>query len=1118
MRTRRPYWSACVAGLATATFYLAAGAHEEPIEPQPAPEAEESPPQANEKPAESPPTGALKTLPGSRKLAFDVSEGTWMSLDVHPKGDRIVFDLLGDVYTLPIGGGKAECITSGVAFDSQPVYSPDGARIAFISDRSGSENVWIANADGSDARQLSQDTSNEAHTSPAWAADGKSVYVTRKLFRREEFGLYVYPLAGGSGLRIEDDAKPSSEIIDVEPSADGRYLYYSSKSRAAPTLYYMPNWNVQRRDLRTGAAQELVTSPGGSLRPVLSPDGRRLVYGTRFDGHSGLRVRDVVTGEDRWLAYPIDLDAQGDTVSRGQLPGYAFLPSGDTLVVSYGGKFHRIDIASGRDTVIPFTAHVDLQVGPSLTRNVPIETGPVRARLIQTPEQSPDGRKLVFSALTRLYVTELPNGQPRRLTNGNDHALPGEFEPTWSPDGRTIAYVTWTAADGGHLWKMRPGGKAVRLTRQAAFYSDPVFSPDGQHVYAFRSNNRERMQLQEEVTAHRHADVVRVPVDGGEASVVLHTGLGAHRLFVNGTTNRVHYTNNDGEVVSVRGDANDGDGADLRKHVKLEGLHPWTSPGRPIALSEAVLSPDGQWLLTSMANQLYVVALPPASTEIPVVNLTDAPKWPHAQVSRFGADYFGWADGGKTITWAVGSSFFRRSLDSIDLAVSKTGVPAEPEGSVRRFSMRVEVPRDVPNGKLLLRGGTAITMRGEEVIENADVLIVNDRIAAIGARGKIEMPADAQVRDVSGQYLLPGFIDTHAHWYEIRHDLLDVQNWSFLVSLAYGVTAGLDVQAMDQDMFAYQDLIEAGQMIGPRAFSVGQGMFANNVLKSREQTDLLLQRYRDFYRTPNVKSYLIGNRGQRHWVVQSALANGLLPTTEGGGDLELDITHALDGYHGNEHALPAGRLYEDVVRLYAFTRTGYTPTLMIVSGWPSVTKNRYLIANKPHDDPKVRRFMPHFVLDARSSPLQWVRDEEWTSDGVAESAARIMRAGGRIGVGSHAEFQGPVYHWELQALAAGGMKPHEVLTAATAHGSEILGRAEELGTLAAGKYADLQILAKNPLADIRNTLSIRHVMKNGRLYDADTLDETWPRQRPLPPLWFWNETPRGRTPGPNPTN
>ena len=1026
---------------------------------------------------------------GQRTLAFDATEGTWMSVDVHPRGDALVFDLLGDLYMLPVTGGTARLLLGGVAFDSQPVFSPDGSRIAFVSDRSGSDNLWVANADGSGLRQLSRDAGLETFSSPAWSRDGQSVFVSRKEKRRDEFGLWLYDLAGGRGVRLEEPTQPAGEILDAAPAPDGRTVYYSARSRAAATLFFTPNWDVVRRDLRSGAIEPVVTAPGGALRPVLSPDGSRLVYGTRFDGQTGLRTRDLVTGEDRWLLYPIDDDAQGDTVSRGLLPGFAFLPSGDALVIGYGGKLRRVELASARVDDIPFTAEVRLDLGPSLARDVPIDTGPVRARLIQGPAQSPDGTQVAFSAFAHLYVADLAGGAPRRLTDGDEPA----FQPAWSPDGRSIAYVTWTAAGGGQVWTTRPGGKPRPLAPAGAFYSDPVFSGDGQYVFALRSSNHERMQLQEEVSPNRFSDLVRIPAGGGDPVVVAHAGTGARRPFVTNEPGRVYYTTPEG-VASVRADAAHGEGADLRKHLRVDGLHPWTSPGRPVPLDEGVLSPDGRWLLTTMANQLYAVAVPPAGPETPVVDLTAEPQRQNLPISRLGADYFGWADGGRTVTWALGSTFFRQAF----------GV-AGPHGDVQQFEFRIEAERDVPRGSLLLRGATVITMRGEEVLPDADILVVDDRIAGIGPRGTLGAAADrAETLDLAGRFVVPGFIDTHAHWYELRRDVLDLQNWSFLASLAFGVTAGLDVQAMDQDAFAYQDLIDAGRTLGPRAFTVGQGMFANNRIPSREDVDRLLERYRDHYRTPNVKSYVIGNRLQRQWVVASAAERGLLPTTEGNGDLKLDLTHAIDGFHGNEHAMPAGRLYDDVVKLYAATRIAYTPTLMI-SGLPSPLKNRYLVEQVPHDDPKVRRFMPHFVIDARSSPLQWVRPDQWQS-GIrhAEGAASILSAGGRVGIGSHAEFQGPVYHWEMWALAEGGVAPHDVLRAATVHGSEILGRAGELGSIEPGKYADLVILGENPLDDIRNTASIRQVMKNGRLYDAGTLDEVWPRQRTLPPQWFWN--------------
>lgn len=1027
-------------------------------------------------------------LEPARAIAFEVDEGTWMSVDVSPDGGTIVFDLLGDLYTVPITGGAARRIQGGMAFDAQPVYAPDGGRIAFVSDRSGAENLWIANADGSEPRMLSANVADARFSSPAWAADGSAVYVSRRVGRHGVFELWQHHLAGGAGLRIEDETAPG-HALGAAPSADGRFLYYAAKSTAAATLYVIPAWSIARRDLETGQTRQMVTAPGTAWRPRLSPDGRTLIYGTRHDGETGLRLRDLASGEDRWLAYPVQRDNRDGKPLRDILPGYAVTPDGKAVIAAHGGKIRRIDMATGAATVVPFTADVELGIGPSLIRDRAAETGPVRARLIQNPVQSPDGRRLAFSALARLYVARLEDGEVRRVTESDDPA----FQPAWSPDGRRLAYVTWEAAGSGHVWTVPArGGRAKRLTDVAAFYSDPVFSPDGRWVYALASSTVERMRLQEEVTPRRFADLVRIPAAGGPAEVLTHVGTG-RRPFVTGEPERVFYTTPEG-VTSVAAN----DGSDARVHLRIDGLHDWTNAGAPHPVDDAVISPDGRWALAIAANQLHLVAVPPPSDDVPVVNLVADTELPAVQVSRFGADYYGWADGGRTVTWALGSTYYRQPLDA---ALSG-------EQTAEAVEIRVEVPRDRPEGAVLFRGATVITMNGDEVLADADLLVAGARIAGLGRRGAVDVPAGAHVVDVSGAFITPGFVDTHAHWYEIRHDVLDLWNWSFLSTLAFGITSGLDVQAMDQDMFAYQDLLDAGLMIGPRAWSVGKGMFANNRLDSAADADDLLARYADHYRTLNVKAYLSGNRRQRQWIVQAAAKHGLVPTTEGDFDLKLGLTHAIDGFAGNEHAPFVVPLYDDVVRLFAETGIAYTPTLMIVSSGGSTAKEHFFITQPPHNDPKVRRFMPHFVSDIRSSPARWVRPEEWLYPRVAASVAKVLRAGGRVGIGSHAEFQGLAFHWEMEALAAGGLTPAELLRAATEMGAGIIGRAQDIGTIEAGKFADLVVLDRNPLDDIRNARALRYVMKNGRLYDADTLNEIWPRARKLPPLWHHERPPQ----------
>ena len=612
-------------------------------------------------------------------------------------------------------------------------------------------------------------------------------------------------------------------------------------------------------------------------------------------------------------------------------------------------------------------------------------------------------------------------------------------------------------------------------------------------------------------------DLISVPANGGDATLIAHANALGGPHFAS-DPNRV-YLYSEAGLLSMRLD-----GTDRRQHVQVKGPG-YFNDEEAVAADNVRISPDGRWALAHVSNQLFVVAVPQISREAQTVDVSK-PSVPSKKLTDVGADYFDWADNGQTMTWAVGSTFFRQPFDTVDFkkeekeekeeesatedeeAEESTEEPAEV--LYESFEAVVEVPRDVPVGTIVLRGARVITMVADEVIESADILVRNNRIAAVGASGSIDIPDEAEVLDVSGKTIVPGFVDSHAHWFEIRRGILDTGHWAFLANVAYGVTAGLDVQTSTNDQFAYQDLIDTGQMTGLRAFSTGPGVFSNNEFKSKEHAVGVLKKYRDHYRTRNIKAYISGNRKQRQYVIQAAKELGMMPTTEGGLDLRLDLTHMADGFWGTEHALPILPLYRDVVQFLARSGSTYTPTLLVLYGGPA-GEEYFFTQENPHDDEKIRRFMPHFVVDSKTQRRDWFRYEEHAFYKMAAEAAKVVRAGGLVGIGSHGQFQGLGYHWEMWALASGGLEPMAVLRAATLNGARIIGRHEEIGSLETGKFADLVILNANPLDDIRNTNAIDRVMKNGRLYDAATMDEVWPDQKPLKPLWFWDEDPVPRS-------
>ena len=303
------------------------------------------------------------------------------------------------------------------------------------------------------------------------------------------------------------------------------------------------------------------------------------------------------------------------------------------------------------------------------------------------------------------------------------------------------------------------------------------------------------------------------------------------------------------------------------------------------------------------------------------------------------------------------------------------------------------------------------------IIENSDIVIRNNKILQIGNKGTTIIPEDAKVIDVSGMTIIPGFIDTHAHWMEVRKGVLDLQNWSFLANVAYGVTAGLDVQTSTNDVFAYQDLVETGQIVGPRAFNTGPGIFSNNNFQSIKEAKGVIKRYRDHYRTRNLKSYIVGNRKQRHFVAMASHELGMMPTTEGALDLKLDLTHAIDGFHGNEHSFPIVPLFKDVVELIARGGMTYTPTLLVAYGGPWA-ENYFYTNTEVHDNKKVQRFIPDNIVQSRTRRRPWFRNDEHVFPKLAAQAAKITRAGGRVGVGAHGQLQGigyPVSYTHLRA-------------------------------------------------------------------------------------------------------
>ena len=908
-------------------------------------------------------------------ISFETNEGSWISLDVAPDGSSLVFELLGDIYQLPLHGGAAEPIITGRGFASQPRFSPDGKQLVFVSDRSGEDNLWLADADGSNLRQLSAHTDGEL-ISPSWSRYGQTIYVSRLAGRRSMVAgveLWAYPAAGGEPEKIPTpDMGRAALLVSAfppgaygpQPSTEGRSLYFTAAAPRQHDSNSGPSAALMKVDITSGRVNSVSYRSEPSFKPQLSRDGRWLAYGALRSGKTGLRLRNLETGDERWLVQDIGFNALESWSSRDLLPNFAFTPSGDALVIAYDGKIRQVTIADAGLSVIPFSAKVQMSVESRVETSVKIAEGPVEARLAKGAVISPDGKQFAFSAFGRLYRLAMDDQTPRQLTGS---AVFGEFHPAWSPDGNRLVYVSWSAQEGGAIWKVPADGSQSpeKLTTGKAYYRNPVWSPDGRTIFAVSAPKLARLENSRGPMA-KSENIVKLASSGGKPQVVAPAEGGV----------RVHFTRDAGRfyVYSPRAGliSMTLDGTDRKTHLSVIGAA--GSAGSSAIANDILLNPNGDQALASVAGQLYIINMPAVPGDQPVVNVY-APGDTYTKVTSLGADHFSWADS-EILAWSAGASLYRKAVAG---------------GTISEVQAVVQAPRAKPSGTIALRGARIITMQGDKVIRNGDILIRSNRIQAVGKHGKVNIPKQATVINLRGKTIMPGIVDIHAHWHTKR-PVLDLEDYNAYANLAYGVTAIRDPQSMTDDIFVYSDMVATGEMVGPRIFSTGRGVFFFNNFRSYEQVYAVLERYKKKYRTHLIKSYLPGSRQVRRWVIRACRELGLIVTAEGGGDAKMDITFALDGFSGTEHNIPLIPVYKDIIELYGQSGITYTPTLLVSFGGPFAA-NHFIANGDGMNDQKLHRFLPAGVIHQRTRNVEWITSDRHIFPQVARGAKQILDAG-----------------------------------------------------------------------------------------------------------------------------
>ncbi|WP_442266388.1 amidohydrolase family protein [Tenacibaculum sp. ZS6-P6] len=1097
---------------------------------------------------------ATKTLPlePKRTISFTTDKGTWISLDVSPDGKTIVFDLMGDIYTIPITGGKATQITKGLAYDVHPKYSPDGKSLVFISDKSGSDNIWTLDLKTKKDKQITKESKHNFF-SAEWTPDGD--YIVGGKGRRN-IKLHIYHKDSGSGSQLFDKPK-SIKAIDPAFSPDGKLLYFSQRFGSWNYNASLPQYQIGTYDMEDGDRSVITSRYGSAFTPTLSNDGNWMVYGTRFEDETGLVLRDLKSGEERWLAYPVQRDEQESIAPLGVLPAMSFTPDSKNLIASYGGKIYSIPVSGGSAKEIPFSVDVNLDMGPRLEFKYPIEdTKEAFVTQIRDAKPSPDGTKLAFTALNRLYVMDLPNGKPRRLTK-NDFT---EAYPAWSPDGKSIVFTTWKQG-GGHLYKINSTGRAkpVQLTKEVGIYTEPSWSYSSDRIVFIKGAAQVYDDAVSPFTSRVQEDLAWIPSDGGAITIIDKT-KGRGKPHFTKIDNRIYLNHFEKGLISIRWD-----GTDEKQHLKLSGIttygsgdvfgkghnhanddhshtampsneEGWRESSKASKPSEIQISPDGKSALAQINNNIYTVIIPRFG-KTPSISLAKPQNasFPAMKLTILGGEFPAWSSDSKEVHWSLGASHFKYDLDAgkkfkdslasakkkeMELKKKKEGDKKDskdkkakkkktPKFKAQEFKIKVKYIQDIPQGTLLLKGGRIITMNGEEVIENGDVLIENNRIKAVGKSGTLNASKKAKVINITGKTIVPGFVDTHAHMWPYW-GLHKNQVWLYSANLAYGVTTTRDPQTGTTDVLTYADMVNSGMLHGPRVYSTGPGVgFWQYQITSLDHAKDVLKQYSEYYNTKSIKMYLVGNRQQRQWIIMAAKELKLMPTTEGGLDFKLNMTQLLDGYPGHEHSFPIYPIYKDVTKTVADSKMAVTPTLLVSYGGPWA-ENYYYSRENVWGDKKIQYFTPYEELAQKSRRRPgWFMDEEHVFKKHAEFMKDLIESDGIGGIGSHGQLQGLGYHWELWSVASGGMKNLDALKVATILGARAIGLDGDLGSIEKGKLADILILDKNPLENIRNTNTITHVIKNGKVYNGDTLDEIWPKEKKAEIFYWQTKKPKG---------
>jgi len=966
----------------------------------------------------------------TRTFDFETSEVTQPGLSVASDGRSIVFNLVGHLFRLPVTGGAATQLTFGPYYDSDPVFSPDGSRIAFVSNRDGSDgNIFVLDIA---SNKISQVTHDYQAGYQAWSPDGKTIaYVS--FLKREEYPADRIPGFNASALMgtlstISVQGGMSQRIGAARPFSSVFYLADGSLAWAAVELGQAPQGGgrLQQGPPVTATVIEKRTadgkiSPLGSLnaavgRAALDPKRDGIFYA------AGGNVRHYTFG---------DTEAKVIGAFAGQGVRLDAASGGEALYAASDARLWRIELQNPRREQMMWTARVKMETADRAVKKwTPPAGNTVEVAAVLTPRISPDGQNLVFMAAGALWQQPLAGrGPARKLID--EVAL--QMEPDFSPDGKQLAFVS----DRQGKRELRVFNFATRQTKTltavggASWILFPSWSSDGKTIVFQRSD-----------LIGAPYRFMRVDVQSGNAAQLGQTGgdwTGRPQLSADG--NILYYTGRPGLMANV-----------YRLPLR-QGAQPEAVTNLTRHVHDALVSPDGKWLAFRRNTEIWIGPMRPD-----VLKDQDFRRF-----SNEGGRSFAFTADSSAIVYSEGPRVWRRQIQG---------------GRTTEFKVSLTLPRVVAPPVLISRVRVLDLQAGSFGPETS-MLIEQGRIRWIGEESGNPVPAGVVRIDGAGRYAIPGIWDSHTHtaWsnQQITEDSL----------IAYGVTSVRDTGSRLDMINALRNKGDATNLPVPRYFSSGdiyEGLMplwgdAFLEITDKEEAREYVRYWKDMGAS-FIKVY-----ASLPWFVKSEVAAEAtrlgMPIVGHGLSVEEIVRSVNLGITSLEHGPP---LNDDIIKLIASSGTRLDPTLTVFGqGTPSK------MADPATLDAKFRTFIPEDAIAAGrpGRPVADVQRSAWISS--ISTYKKLHDSGVKLLDGTDAlmtsVFFGPSVHWELQFYAWAGLAPIDILRMATLDAAESVGASADLGSLEPGKLGDVLLLDADPLQDVANTMKIWRVIKGGNIFD-----------------------------------